>query len=239
MMSTLSENIKKYRKLSNLTQKELAKKLNIAPTSVSAWEIGRNKPLMDNVEHMANIFNVTKSDLLGETLSEIYSQNSSISTIYDKLKPNRQDNVLSYAKNQLEEQEKEEVELFEVITTTKLAAGLGYVFNDYDQSKVYVDSQPPRYDVASFISGDSMEPDYHDGDIVYLVDTGFSTYNGEVCAVAVDDKTYLKRVYTEKDGLKLVSTNKNYEDIFITIPPSEGSHIKIYKVVGTDKVVEG
>lgn len=65
-MSILSENIKYYRKQANLTQSELAKSLNIVPTSISAWENGRNKPLMDNVEQMAEIFKISKSELLGE-----------------------------------------------------------------------------------------------------------------------------------------------------------------------------
>ena len=48
-MSVLSENIKNFRKKRNLTQKELARMLKVAPTAVSAWELGRNNPLMENV----------------------------------------------------------------------------------------------------------------------------------------------------------------------------------------------
>lgn len=70
-MATLAENIKYFRKQQGLTQKDLAKKLNMAPTAISAWEVGRNKPLMDNIEQMAQLFNVKKSELLGDDLIEL------------------------------------------------------------------------------------------------------------------------------------------------------------------------
>lgn len=70
-MATLAENIKNFRKQQGLTQKDLANKLNMAPTAVSSWEVGRNKPLMDNIELMARIFNVKKSELLGDDLLDL------------------------------------------------------------------------------------------------------------------------------------------------------------------------
>lgn len=70
-MATLAENIKFYRKQQGLTQKDLAKKLNMAPTAISAWEVGRNKPLMDNIEQMAQLFNIKKSELLGDDLNNL------------------------------------------------------------------------------------------------------------------------------------------------------------------------
>lgn len=54
----IGDKIKKIRKENKLTQKELAKILDIKPTAVSAWELGRNKPLMDKLELMSDRFNV-------------------------------------------------------------------------------------------------------------------------------------------------------------------------------------
>jgi phage repressor protein C with HTH and peptisase S24 domain len=50
-----------------------------------------------------------------------------------------------------------------------------------------------------------------------LRDTQFD-YDGAVYAVYVPDSntTYLKRVYREKEGLRLVSYNKKYPDRFIS-----------------------
>lgn len=82
-----------------------------------------------------------------------------------------------------------------------------------------------------------MLPDYEDGDIVYLRDAGFSRYNGQVCAIAIDDQTYIKKVYTEPKGLRLVSINRDYPDRFVGFPPDEGTHIKIFLVIGSDTPV--
>ena len=71
------------------------------------------------------------------------------------------------------------------------------------------------HDFASWVSGDSMEPKYHDGSVALIRETGFD-YDGAVYAVVCNSQTYIKRVYREKDGLRLVSINSRYEDIFIS-----------------------
>lgn len=55
---TVGEKIKALRKQNKLTQEELAKKLGVAPTAVSAWERNANKPLMDKIMVMADLFDV-------------------------------------------------------------------------------------------------------------------------------------------------------------------------------------
>lgn len=57
----LKDKIKLLRKQNGLTQSELAKRLNVASTSVSSWERGANKPLMDKIEVMAQMFGVPLS----------------------------------------------------------------------------------------------------------------------------------------------------------------------------------
>lgn len=158
--------------------------------------------------------------------------------IFSKLSASRQENAIHYATKQLEEQEAKPITLHSVDAVTELAAGLGYSYDDNDIKTVQVENEPPRYDVASIVNGDSMLPDYNNGDIVYLKDTGFSSYSGQVCAIAVNDKSYLKKVYTEDDCLRLVSINPKYSDIIIDFPPSSDTHIKIYAVVGSDKVIQ-
>ncbi|HEM4982999.1 TPA: helix-turn-helix transcriptional regulator, partial [Streptococcus suis] len=105
-MDILAYNIKEYRKSKKLTQKDLAALLDVAPTAISAWEVGRNKPLMDKIEQMAQIFNIKKSELLGET-TPTTAPNSLIEQISDKVvqltEPN-QKNVLRYSSELLDKQ---------------------------------------------------------------------------------------------------------------------------------------
>lgn len=55
---SMADKIKHLRKQFNLTQKELAVRLKVAPTAVSGWERGANNPMMDKLEIMAEMFNV-------------------------------------------------------------------------------------------------------------------------------------------------------------------------------------
>lgn len=50
--------IKKLRKERKMTQADLAKLLDVAPTAVSAWERNENRPLMDKLTKIAEIFGV-------------------------------------------------------------------------------------------------------------------------------------------------------------------------------------
>lgn len=50
--------IKSLRKSRKMTQADLANKLNVAPTAVSAWERNENRPLMDKLSILAELFNV-------------------------------------------------------------------------------------------------------------------------------------------------------------------------------------
>lgn len=54
----VGDKIKALRKERRLTQAQLADKLNVAPTAVSAWERNANRPLMDKLTGIADLFEV-------------------------------------------------------------------------------------------------------------------------------------------------------------------------------------
>ncbi len=64
-MLYLSENIKKYRILKNLTQEDVAEYLNITPQSVSKWERGDCYPDITFLPALANIFEPSIDLLIG------------------------------------------------------------------------------------------------------------------------------------------------------------------------------
>lgn len=51
--------------------------------------------------------------------------------------------------------------------------------------------------------------------VALIRETGFD-YDGAVYSVVCNNQTYIKRVYREEGGLRLVSINPKYEDIFIS-----------------------
>ncbi len=58
MNSSVGAKIKYLRKKHKLTQSELAEKLGVVPTAVSAWERGSNRPMVDKLSMMADLFSV-------------------------------------------------------------------------------------------------------------------------------------------------------------------------------------
>lgn len=84
------------------------------------------------------------------------------------------------------------------------------------------------YDFASWVFGNSMEPTYEDGSVALIKQTGFD-YDGAIYAIDWDGQTYIKKVYREENGLRLVSLNRNYSDKFA--PYDENPRI-IGKIVG-------
>ena len=60
----LGENIKKYRKENNMSQDDLAEKLNVTRQSVSLWENDQTQPSLDSIIAMAKLFNVSTDVLM-------------------------------------------------------------------------------------------------------------------------------------------------------------------------------
>ncbi|MDS4634186.1 S24 family peptidase [Streptococcus pneumoniae] len=229
-MDSLAQNIKYYRKLSGLTQKELAKKLSVAPTAISAWEVGRNQPLMNNIEQMSAIFGIKKSLLLGEDFSShVDKATSPIQTIYDQLKPPRQAKVLNYAKRQLDEQKNEEETKINEVSeniirlddyrqttyrrvTRVVSAGSGSMQDDDLDMEVsfYEDEIPDDYDAIAYVVGNSMEPKIKNGDYLFIKNTPQVDYN-TIGIFQVDGANYVKKL---RQGY-LESLNPDYEDIHL------------------------
>lgn len=60
----ISERIRYLRERSDLTQSELAKRLNITRSSVNAWEMGISVPATSTIVQLSEIFHVTTDYLL-------------------------------------------------------------------------------------------------------------------------------------------------------------------------------
>ena len=57
--------VRRLRKANGLTQKELAEKLYVTPSTISKWENGAAMPDVYAVTDMADIFGVEVAELLG------------------------------------------------------------------------------------------------------------------------------------------------------------------------------
>ena len=62
----LNENLKQLRKSKGLSQEELAIRLNVVRQTISKWEKGLSVPDADMLIKIADIFEVSVSELLGQ-----------------------------------------------------------------------------------------------------------------------------------------------------------------------------
>jgi len=61
-----SEKLKLFRTTSNLTQEELAEKLNVSRQAITKWETGEGLPDIENLKQLSILFNITIDDLIKE-----------------------------------------------------------------------------------------------------------------------------------------------------------------------------
>ena len=66
----LNENLKQLRKSKGLSQEELAIRLNVVRQTISKWEKGLSVPDADMLIKIADIFEVSVSELLGAKIDE-------------------------------------------------------------------------------------------------------------------------------------------------------------------------
>ena len=137
-------------------------------------------------------------------------------------------NKLRKQKEQLEKVQKMDMEVSEEIVPLRLwayygkiaCAGTGFIFDDIPSDTVQAPDTNADFIIG--VNGDSMEPDYSDGEKLYIKKVE-RINPGEVGIFTINNECFLKEY--GKDGL--VSRNKKYDDI----PGNEDVRL-IGKVVG-------
>lgn len=204
------EKLKARRKELKMTQKDIADQLGISYQAYSAWERGVKEPSKEKVNRLEQILRVPKG----------YFTEIEIVRLYNTLSNKGKNQVVEYARDLVQKEKTQQVisvseNLYEYHVYEKMSAGIGAsVYDDRNYDTVYFNEEL-AHDFASWVSGDSMEPKYQNGSVALIRETGFD-YDGAVYAVVCNNQTYIKRVYREENGLRLVSINPKYRDIFIS-----------------------
>ena len=237
----IGEKIKQYRLANGWTQQELGTKIGISKNAIGNYEKGFRSPKKNTMFDLANAFNVSIDDLFPPIQKDTPPTTSPIQSIYDQLAPPRQGKVLTYAESQLKEQRnEEETKINEVSEVIQLysydyydhaaSAGTGQYLNDVRVERIEL---PVDID-ADFvipIKGDSMEPDYHDGDLVFI-QTSVELNDGVIGVFNYNGEAYIKQLVIDKDQAYLHSLNPAYKDMPIT-PETEfriiGEVVDLYR----------
>lgn len=108
-MSDFKDMLKSLRKERDLSQVELAKKIGVAPTTISMYEQGKREPDFETEEKLADFFNVNLDTLRGKAHLPILSDDEKLLLkIYRSLPDSQKKLILGYADGKLQEQKQEE-----------------------------------------------------------------------------------------------------------------------------------
>lgn len=223
-MPVLCRQIRFFRERKGIEQKELAARVGIKSNAVSNWENGRTRPDIALLPKICQVLGVTIDELFDlpvpESKTTFTVTHTSTAEDDHLLQKYRQLNkwhrsVVDAMIDKLGEVEDQE--LYDRITektafSKQLAAGYdpGLEFDDEGEvMHLYRDKIHPSMDCVFTVSGDSMEPDFHDGDRVMIqrLEECSDLDYGEIGAFIFGNETYIKEY--RKNGLR--SLNRKYK----------------------------
>ena len=232
---TFGEKLKIARTEAGLKQSELAKKLNTTGNTISNWENNVSKPDLDTLSYICGILHVNASFFLQPAIPE-----DEVSI--EELKLIKQYRLVDdFGKETIQYAIKREIQRTELINSQKdriaeleatpivvekqnnsvlrmytylhkvACAGNGFYFDDIPTDSI----EAPYREGADFIigvNGDSMEPTFKDGDLVYVQKRQI-VETGDIGIFFYNNECFIKEA--GEDGL--ISHNKKYK----IIPGSE------------------
>lgn len=240
--------IRELRKNNKLTLEELADVLNqkypntinFNKGKISKWENNKEEPRLSSVKIIADFFDVPL-----DYFNDTPDSHPEILTIYNQLEEPKQEKVLDYAKEQLEEQNNSEiVSIFDkpqdedYITDYVeglVAAGHGTFQEDnlHMEVKLRAEDVPENYDTIAKVAGDSMEPLIEDNDLLFIKVTSQVDVN-DIGIFQINGKNFVKKLKRDYDGSwYLQSLNSGYEEIHLSKDDdirTIGEVVDIYKV---------
>lgn len=200
-------------------QKELTSFLGIREAAFSEWKSGKSKSYMKLIDKIAEFFKVSPNYFYNSepNHTDITPNEMSLLSNYRILRNADKTTVYTLAQNLAEAEMSREIAPA-IITIQhslhKVSAGTGYMLLDEDNLEeiTILDSPTARKaDLALTITGDSMSPEFEDGDIV-LIRLQPAVYENEICIYVINGDGYIKKF----GGDRLISINSKYDDIILS-----------------------
>lgn len=220
-------NFKALRKAKNLKQSEFAEQFNIPPTTYSGYEKGTSEPKLQFFIDVSDKYEVTIDYLFGQTddmHGTKYGGKSALDEKYAALDAHGRhvvDVVMDAEAERVATPKQAEIIDYGTIRhyLYSPAAGRDGMISGQDYEDIPRTADTPR--CASYcltVSGDSMEPYIHDGQMIY-VSEDVALADMEVGVFAYQGGIYVKQYAPSMDGsVYLLSANPKREAANLTIP---------------------
>ena len=214
-MGNISSVLKARRKELGLTLAQIAAQIGVTEATVQRWESGNIKSLRhERIAKLAEILGVAPAVLMGWDEPDNSSLPSPTIT--------------------------EDTVTFPIVTS--VAAHYGGVSDDESATgehievpAVYLKGRKPEDFCAMRVRGDSMYPDFRNGDVVLVLKQTTMNHSGEIGVISYgDDEMTIKRInYADgEDWIELVPLNNLY-------PPTkiEGVDLESCHIIGIPRVL--
>ena len=226
LRTDISDNLNKLKQEKGYNQQDIVKGSGISQSTLSQYFAGKRLPSKKNAEILADFFEVP-IEVIDPRLSNSPAPTTSpIQSIYDQLEPPRQRKVITYAEKLRDEQEKrrkaKKNEVSEKVVQLygydyydhAASAGTGQYLNDVRVERIELPVDVDA-DFVIPIKGDSMEPDYLDGDLVFI-QTSVDLNDGVIGVFNYNGEAYIKQLVIDTEQSYLHSLNPAYKDMPIT-----------------------
>lgn len=223
-----ANNLSFYMEQKGVDRNSLCADLDLKYTTVRDWLKGITYPRIGKIELLANYFNINKSELIENKITTTQPSDSLLEAITNTARelntPNKKivlrksEELIERQKADNETQPNEGSEAIQLYSYDyydhPASAGTGQYLNDVRVERIEL---PVDID-ADFvipIKGDSMEPDYHDSDLVFI-QTSVDLNDGVIGVFNYNGDAYIKQLVVDEDQAYLHSLNPAYKDMPIT-----------------------
>ena len=211
-MYSIGEIISTYRKKKGLLQQDLADELakegiKISYKAISNWERNLAEPSVTIFYKVCRILGITN-------MYEAYfgvNPADPFSSLTDEGREKAMDYInLLHASGMYEKQTAKIIPFRSIdIFENAVSAGTGNFLVDGPKETVRIDESilPEDTTFGVRISGDSMEPEFHDGQIAWVLQQE-SVANGEIGIFALNGEAYIKKLKDDKECINMLKEMK-------------------------------
>ena len=219
---SIGTKISEIRKSKKMKIETLSQKSGVPISTLKKILSGATKdPQIDTIKAIARALECTLEDFDDNSNLKNYSAvEKKLIADYRKLDDHSKEVVQVVIRKELERNIPSEPNYDNIIPIKKyqvpyydmpVSAGTGNPLDEEYPEKVDLTEQPPKgTDFIVRVSGDSMEPTYHDGDKLFVKEQP-SIEIGEIGIFVVDGNAYVKELGVDR----LISHNEKYSDIII------------------------
>ncbi len=230
---SFKDRLKEARLKKQLTQEQLSKQIGIAKSTLAGYEGGNREPSMLTVSKIMDILEVDANFLWQDEMGDNFREKVSYDEMVFIEKYRSVDDfgretvnyILDREVERTKQKEKYILSLQSADTEETVDLPLFYLpasagtgaFLDSDDYELYrfpSRKVPFGTTFALRVRGNSMEPVFYDGDIVFVKQQP-TLENGQIGIFILNGEGFIKKFSQDEHGYTLISKNPEYDDIFI------------------------